>query len=461
VCNVITSTLRYVARAAGVSMGPRDVGFTGVCTDTRLGCQGALFFALKGEKADGHEYVTRAHEGGAVAAVVERYVEGCGMPQLVVPDVLRALGDLARDYARDLKIPKVAITGSVGKTSARAMIAHALGGRYVVHQSAGNQNNEIGVPLTVLGIGPEHTAAVIEMGMRGKGQIAHLARIVAPTIALITNIGMSHIELLGSRDAIADAKAELFDALPPGALAIVPRDDPYCDYLAARTISRVRSFAQESGSDFTARNAVVGSDGTTRFTIGRVPFEVPAPGLHLAATAAAACAVGWELKVSVEETAERLRTFRLPDMRMTVRDGSRGVTILDDCYNAAPDSVRSALATLHAMAGPARRRAVAVLGDMRELGSLAERSHAQIGAGTEIASLGALVTVGPLAALMAHAAETREGPRVGRVVRCDDAGEAARAIGGIVEPGDVVLVKGSRAMAMEGIVAALWQAPGT
>ncbi|MBM3494266.1 MAG: UDP-N-acetylmuramoyl-tripeptide--D-alanyl-D-alanine ligase, partial [Armatimonadetes bacterium] len=259
-------TVSEAARAIGASVS-RDRPVIGgdvvrsVCTDTRRGCEGAVFFALRGERSDGHDYVAEAGRAGAVAAVVERHIEGADVEQLIVRDTLEALGDLARECVRLLDIPKIGVTGSVGKTTVRAMIAHVLSGRYNVRQSEGNQNNEIGVPLTLFGLTADHTAAVIEMGMRGRGQIAYLASIVKPTIAVVTNVGISHIELLGSQDAIADAKAEILDRLPPSGLAVLPRGDAYYDYLSRRCQCRVRSFALDESADFVATDAFVGPDG--------------------------------------------------------------------------------------------------------------------------------------------------------------------------------------------------------
>ncbi len=455
---MIPMPLRDVAAAIGASAARLpDAAVADVCTDTRKGCAGAVFFALRGENSDGHLYVGHAERAGALAAVVERPVRGVWLPLLMVDDTLKALGDLARRIAAGLDMPRVAVTGSVGKTSVRAMTAWALGARYSVCESERNHNNEIGVPMTVFRIGSEHTAAVIEMAMRGMGQIAYLADIVRPTMAIVTNIGMSHIELLGSRERIAEAKAEVLGALPADGVAILPKHDAFFDYLRLRCPCRVLTFGPEAGADFDATQPQLGDDGVTRFAVNGHPFEIRSPGVHHAVNTAAACAAASALGISLDQVAERLAEFSPPDMRMVVREAPGCVTVLDDTYNAAPDSMLAALASLKQFAARGRRRTVAVLGDMKELGEHSAEAHRRIGSSGEAEGLATLVTVGPEAARIADAAAERASGLPGRIERYGDAAKAAEAIAKLVLPGDVVLVKGSRAMEMERIVAAIMQ----
>ena len=432
-----------------------DTVFTGVCTDSRQDCSGAVFFALRGDNTDGHLYVAHAERGGAVAAVVERPVQGVQLPLLTVPDALTALGELARYHLKRFELPRIAVTGSVGKTSVRAMTAWALAGRHRVCESERNHNNEIGVPMTVFRIGPEHTAAVIEMAMRGMGQLAYLADIVRPSIAIITNIGLSHIELLGTRERIAEAKAEVLAALPADGVAILPKHDQFSGYLMGRCPCRVLTFGLEAEADFDASQPQLGIDGVTRFTVNGVPFEVRSPGVHHAVNAAATCAAASALKISVDEVADRFRSFSPPDMRMVVREAPGCVTILDDTYNAAPDSVLAALASLKQFAAQGNRRAVAILADMKELGEHSAEAHRMIGNSHEMGNIALLITVGQQSALIADAASQRKSGRPERVERYTDAPAAVEPIVKLIEPGDVVVVKGSRAMGMERIVAAL------
>lgn len=443
-------TLAEIASAvrAGYS-GSADVSVTSVSTDTRHDCVGSVFFALRGDRADGHAYVLRAAEAGAVASVVERAVAECPIPQLVVPDALKALGDLARFYIGRFDIPKLAVTGSVGKTSVRSMTAAVLGARMVVHESERNHNNEIGVPLTLLGVGSRHGAVVAEMAMRGTGQIAYLAKIMRPLVGIITKVGLSHIELLGSQESIAEAKAELLLELPEDGFAILPADDPFLPFLMRQSRCPTLTFGRHPDADFRCEDCAITAEGQTRFRVNRVGFEVGAPGLHQAVNAAAACAAGSVLGISLEEAAARLRAWRSPEMRMAVLHGPNGITVLDDTYNAAPDSTQAALKTLTSMAALEGRRAVAVLGDMKELGPHAAEAHASIGRLEEMARVGLLVTVGSDAALIGSTA------RVDRMAAHSDAAEAGEAIVGLLRERDIVLVKGSRAMGMEKVTDAI------
>jgi len=443
-------SLAWMAEAAGAECtGPLEGVATGVCTDTRQGCAGAVFVALRGERTDGHRFVPEAASAGAIGAIVERPVAGCSIPQLVVRDALVALGDLARAYAERFAIPKVAVTGSVGKTSVRSMTAAVLSRRFRTLEPARNHNNEIGVPLTLLSLAPGHSAAVVEMAMRGAGQIAYLARIAAPRIGVVTNIGVSHMELLGSQEGIAAAKAELLEALPPDGTAVLPADDRFLPFLRSKTRCSVITFGRASGADFRAGDASVSRDGATRFTVNGTAFAVAAPGEHHALNAAAACAAACVLGVGLDEASDRLRDWRMPEMRMMIRHAAGGLTVLDDCYNAAPDSMRAALSALVSMASAAGRRAVAVLGDMKELGDRSGEMHAALGRLPEMRHVGLLVVVGR------EAARIGAGGTASQVIGFDDTEDAARHIGGLVGAGDVVLVKGSRAMGMEAIVSAL------
>lgn len=447
-------TLRDIAAALDATVASSENPLVeGVCTDTRSECRGRVFFALRGERTDGHLYVRQAEENGAVGVVVDHPVGATKLPQLVVPDTLKALGDLARAYIGRLLAVRVAVTGSVGKTTVRSMVAAVLSARYTVCESARNHNNEIGLPLTILNVERQHTAAVLEMAMRGKGQIAYLASIARPEIGVITNVGVSHMELLGSQDAIADAKAELFDALPDGGVAILPADDAYRTFLCMRASAgpgrRVITFGVAGDADFRCHGAVISAKAQTEFAVNGVPFVVQAPGLHLAVDASAACAVGYALGITLEEASHQLRSWVQPEQRMTVRQTPRGPIVLDDTYNAAPDSVRAALRTLVSMASSGGRRAVAVLGDMRELGDYADDAHAALGRLPEMEAVAALVTVGEDARRIAETAP------VTTKHACSTTDEAAQVLDELLEAGDIVLVKGSRAMAMEKIVRAL------
>lgn len=444
--------LNEIGRAVvGRWTAPPPTSASEVVTDSREARPGALFVALRGERFDGHDYLPQAAAAGALAAVVERVPPGATLPLLVVPDALRAYQAIARWHRERFAIPVVGVTGSVGKTSTREMVACALGALGDALQSEKNHNNEVGVPRTLLRLRPEHRAAVVEMGMRGRGQIADLAAVARPDVAVITNIGLSHIELLGSRDAIAAAKAELLEALPPGGTAVLPADDAVAPWLAGRARCRVVTFGVKHDAHFRAEAVRFGPDGAPEFVIGGVPFRVAAPGAHHVVNAAAAAAAACALGVPLSEVAARIEAFRPPAMRMSALEALRGVLVLDDTYNAAPDSVRSALETLAMLARAQGRRAVAFLGAMRELGEHAPEAHRWVGALAARSGAALVVAVGPGAEPIA--AEAAAGSA--EALWLPDSATAAARSAGLVRPGDVVLVKGSRAIEMERVVEAL------
>lgn len=430
-------------------IGLAEARATSVSTDTRRSVQGALFFALRGENADGHQYVAQAFHQGAAGAVVEREVVGAGAPQLVVADTLRALGDLARFYRERFDIPVVAVTGSVGKTSTKEMIACALCARYHTLASEKNFNNEIGVPQTLFALDRTYQAAVMEMAMRGPGQIARLAEIARPTVGVITNIGLSHIELLGSRQGIASAKAELLESLPADGVAVLPVEDDYFAFLRDRCPCPIITFGVAKPADFRATEVTFSEEGAPRFRINGVEVALRAPGVHHVVNATAACAAVAALGVSLEEATAQLETYHAPSMRMEILTTKDDIILLNDTYNAAPDSMRAALETLNLMASARGRRAVAVLGDMKELGDFSREAHRYVGEMARGKNIGLLVTVGKEAGEIGRALS-------GKNVRAfPDTDLAIKEIRNLVQHGDIVLVKGSRAMGMERIVEAV------
>ena len=436
-------TLRdvYVALDYGVLNGGDQVVFSGVSTDTRTLAPGDLFVALMGPQTDGHQHIAAALRAGAAGLIVsQNVVASPSIPTLRVPDTQVAYGLLARFWRDRFDIPVVGVTGSVGKTTVKEMLALALSPLGPILKTAASQNNETGVPKALLQLTPDHKAAVIEMGMRGSGQIAYLCGIARPTIGVLTVIAGNHLELLGSRDAIADAKGELLEALPSDGLAVLNAADPYTPRLASKTKAQVLTYS-------TADDAIQTEYGWT-FTVRGVPVEIASLSKHDIGNALAALTVAEALGVSLTDAAEALKAYEPSPMRMNATQTAWGGTLLNDAYNAAPASVTAALETL---ASHKSSRKIAFLGDMRELGTQAEDAHRELG--TVIAALGgidALYTVGPLAALIPNA-----------VQRFADSDEAAQFAGKdlILMAGDVVLVKGSRAMVMEKIAAALEPTP--
>ena len=424
---------------------------TGISIDTRTIQPGDLFFALQGEHSDGHEYVKTAFEKGAIAAVVSRPATDAGGRQIRVPDTLRAFGDLAGAYRRLFDIPVVGVTGSVGKTSTKEMIAALLRTRYETLANEKNFNNEIGVPLTLFQLEARHEVAVIEMGMRGLGEIDRLAEIAAPTIGLITNIGYAHIERLGSRENILRAKTELYQRLPQDGIAIVPADSEFYEELLEKVPAGVRkitfSVKNEIFSDVRLIDRLLDEyyivAGGEDHKITRLGM-----GSHTIANALAALAIGAALNVNISEAVKALEAWKGAEGRMEFRLGKNGVEILDDCYNAGVESMEAALETLRELGD----KRVAILGDMRELGDFAIEAHERVGRKAAETNLRMLITVGKLSSKMADAAQEASSVETHHFADSDEAGAQ---IWEWVKPGDTVLVKGSRAMQMEKIVAAL------
>ncbi len=431
-------TLRdvYAALDYGLSGGD-GVVFTGVSTDTRTLAPGSLFVALMGPQTDGHQHIAAALRAGAAGLIVsQNVVASPSLPVLRVPDTQVAYGLLARHWRDRFDIPVIGVTGSVGKTTVKEMLAAALSPLGPILKTAASQNNETGVPKALLQLTSEHKAAVVEMGMRGSGQIAYLCGIARPTVGVLTIIADNHLELLGSQEAIVDAKGEMLESLPPDGLAVLNAADPYFERLKAKTEALVSTYG-------TAENVTQTETGW-RFEFGGVPIEICSLSRHDIGNALAALTVANALGVSLPDAAAALAAYTPPPMRMSVVKTTWGGTVLNDAYNAAPASVAAALETLSAHDGG---RKIAFLGDMRELGARAEDAHRELG--PMIASLGgldALYTVGPLAALMPNATQ-----------RFADSESAAAFVrdGFAPSSGDVILVKGSRAMAMEKIAAAL------
>ncbi|MCR4425746.1 MAG: UDP-N-acetylmuramoyl-tripeptide--D-alanyl-D-alanine ligase [Firmicutes bacterium] len=455
--------LSEVARAVGGSLlaGAPSGEVKHVTVDTRLAGEGCLFFALRGEHADGHDFLDQAVARGAVGAVVSvlpkfEAPEQFGL--ILVPDTLSALGRLAAYHRSRQQAKVVGVTGSAGKTTTKDMIASVLETEHRVLATSGNMNNEIGMPLTLLGLRPDHDVAVVEMAMRGPGQIADLARIARPDVGVVTNVGDAHIEFFGTRNGIARAKGELITSLPVSGLAVLNGDDPFTREMRTWTSARSILFGFAEGNDVRADEIQTGEAGVSfSLIVGGEPlddtrFTVPLPGRHNVLNALAALAVGVELGVSPGSMASGLLAFTPSDKRMHFVSSSSGYTIVDDTYNANPDSMKCAVTA--AIEYAAGRRVIVVFGNMLELGGRAEAAHREVGRHVFGSHIDAIITVGDLAAIAARAAvDAGMDPR--RAVVCATNREAALAVASMAEPGDVVLVKGSRGMRMEEIVSAL------
>jgi UDP-N-acetylmuramoyl-tripeptide--D-alanyl-D-alanine ligase len=451
-------TVAEVASAVGAKIlqgNPKRYVY-GVSIDTRQLERSQLFFALRGERFDAHDFVLQAVQAGASGIVVERFIPGLPAEAnvLQVADTLSALQKLAR-YNRDkFHAPVVAVTGSSGKTTTKDMIAAVLSVRLNTLKTTGNLNNEIGLPLTLLKLGDQHQAVVVEMAMRGAGEIDFLCRLARPTAAVITNIGEAHLERLGSIEEIAGVKGELLDHIPAGGFAVLNAHSTYMRRQAPRCQGKVLFFGTYEGVEIRASN-ICPDGGGNYFTVEaggeRSEMYVPLPGPHNVFNALSAIGVAREMGFSLPEIAKGLASVVLSGMRLDVVQAGN-VTVINDTYNANPSSVRAALEVLLETA--CTRRKLAVLGDMLELGEAAFAFHHQLGEAFVSAGVYYLLTVGDLARHIAAGA-LASGLPAGRIFECNSNKHAVEVLRELLVAEDVVLVKGSRNMRMEEIVEAL------
>lgn len=427
---------------------------TGVSTDSRKIRRGELFIPLVGEKFDGHSFIEDAVRAGATAFLTHKDVPVPeGVFAVRVGDTLEALQNIASFYREKFELKVVAVTGSVGKTSTKEMTASVLGQKYKTLRSTGNYNNQIGLPLTVLSLDSTYDMAVVEMGMSGFNEIRRLSQIVRPDIAVITNIGISHIEKLGSRQNILKAKLEIVDGMPAEGILILNGDDIMLSGVREKIPCRVKFFGLEDGSDIQAYDISSEGEKGIRFRIklkGDIcEMCLPVPGVHNIYNALAAVTVGLELGVSPEAIREGLQLFRPEKMRMNVLHVDGGIRLIDDTYNASPQSVEAALGVLKDLGAGSRK--IAVLGDMLELGDWSRKAHRHIGSVIYDNSIDYLVTLGEQAKHVADGA-TEAGMDPHDISSFYDIDELNKFLGTLVQKGDIILVKGSRGMKMEQIV---------
>ena len=446
--------LSAVAGATGGRVEGDDVTVTGAAADSREVRPGDLFVALPGDRVDGHDHVPAALAAGAAAALVSR--EGSRGPAVVVPDTRRGLLDLARDERRAIEAEVIGITGSTGKTSVKDLTAAVLGARYRVAASPRSYNTEVGVPLTVLSAEASTEVVVCEMGSRGPGHIRLLCDVARPGVGVVTNVGVAHMEMFGSPGAVADAKAELVEALPPEGVAVLNADDGVVRGFAERTEARAVLFGTSGDADVRGEHLTLDAMGRPSFTLrtpdGAEQVELAVSGEHMAWNALAASACGVAMGLSVGECAAALKEARVSPWRMDVFEGSDGVTVVNDAYNANPASMAAALKAARWIA--AGRRCVAVLAHMAELGDIAGEEHERVGELVARLGIDELVVVGPAARRIAAGA-VREGVEPDRVTSVDSVDEALGAVRRVTRPGDVVLIKGSRVAGLERLAEAL------
>lgn len=449
-------TLRQLLEAVdGTLLGEYDgldTAFTEVCTDSRNITGGSLFLPLQGERFDGHSYINDALETGAVGCLTARERDSYlpGKFYVKVRSTQRALRDLARYYKERFHIPFIAVTGSVGKTTTKDMVAAVLSSRFKVLKTEGNFNNDIGLPLTLLRLDRSHQVCVLEMGMDHAGEIDYLSELVEPDMALITNIGDAHIENLGSREAIFKAKCEVFAHLKKDGLAVLNGDDEWLATLRGKLERKAVFVGSGAGLDYTALDLDSG-DGAHLKCVIRTPenqFEavIPALGGHMIYPALMATAVAERLGMAPDEIRRGIRAFLPTKMRMNVIRCPGDIVILNDAYNANPQSMRAAAAVL----GDARdRRRVAVVGDMKELGVNSELFHRAVGSYFAEAGADHLIAIGDLARFMAVGAREAGLEQTDYYPTLEEAQDSLLRE---LRAGVTILVKASRAMEFERVV---------
>ncbi len=451
-------TCKDIVCAAGGELicGSLETKVSGISTDSRKISGGDLFIPIAGERFDGHDFVAGSLEAGAVAALTHKDMEPVsGKTVIKVGDTLKALGAISAYYKNKFPIPFVAVTGSVGKTSTKDMIWSVLRQASNVLRTEGNFNNEIGLPLTLFNLDRTHEAGVIEMGMSGFGEISRLTNIVKPDIAVITNIGMAHIEKLGSRQNILKAKMEILEGLKSGGLLVLNGDDPLLhglkDFLKVRTVF----YGIEEGHDYQAYNVESRGEQGTFFEISigsrEYKVQVPVPGIHNVYNALAAIAVGLELKLPIEIVLKGIAQFSPGKMRLNILS-HHGFKIINDAYNASPQSMEAAISVLKDVGEGVRT--FAVLGDMLEMGDWAPKAHRDVGKFAFLQGIKYIITVGENGAHIAQGA-VEAGADRSSVFSFETNFQALHFLKDRVKDGDVLLVKGSRGMKMEEIVEGL------
>ena len=450
-------TLKEIVAATDAKVYKEEKqNFAAVVTDTRKISEGVLFVALKGERFNGEDFAAEALAKGAAGVVVSedcdsKQLEKCQGTVLQVKDTLLAYQLIAKAWRDKFpNIPVVAITGSNGKTTTKDLTAAVLSAKGAVLKTQANFNNEIGLPLTLLGLKPEHSAAVVEIGMRGFHQIEALAPIASPQIGIVTNVGETHMELLGSLENIAKAKQELVEAIPAGGTVILNADNEYVAGMRAAVNEGVKVITFGLEKDADVKGEAIHTEGNvTKFMVTyaneRHEYEVNMVGRHNVYNTLAAIAAGFAMGLTPAEVREGLGNLEATKMRFELQQVKEW-NVVNDAYNASPMSMTAAINTLSELA---KGRKIAVLGDMLELGSVSEEAHLHVG--EEVAEHGftALVTRGEMGEFIAQGAENKG---MTAVYRCASHEIAAEKLHELLQPGDTLLFKGSRGMAMEKII---------
>lgn len=445
-------TIEDVLKATGGTLLSGDINksFTDVISDSRKVTAGVLFVPLVGEKFDGHEFIKAAFDLGAAAVITQKDTELLIDKTIVkVDDTLKAFGDIAKYYKQKYNVPTVSVTGSVGKTTTKDMLASVLSQKYNTLKTMGNFNNNIGLPITIFGLEKEHEAAVLEMGMNHFGEIERLADIGRPDVAVITNIGQSHIENLGSREGIFKAKMEMTKQFTKDNTLIVNGDDDYLSKTKGMGEYKVVYYGiTNPENDVYAKDIENNGLNGIKFTAvvdgEEYLIEVNVPGKHNVYNALAAICVGREFDVSMDKIVEGIRSFELTKMRLAVEEYN-GITIINDCYNASPDSIKAALGVL---ADTDEKRKVAILGDVLEMGDFAKDAHYNLGKVVKESGVDLLITAGENMKYLAQGAKDNG---VENIVSFDKTLEVCNYVKDEIKSGDAVLIKASRGMHFEEI----------
>ena len=446
-----------------VLAGSASTMVNGLAIDSRQVQPGAVFVAFSGEHSDGHAFIGDALAEGARVVIVTRddeavraaFTDAARAEAVLVrvDDASAAVEALGRYHRERLMCPVIGVTGSTGKTTTKDFLRSVLATRMRVVATPENRNNELGVPLTLMEAGADTEALVVEMAMRGPGQIEHLCSIARPTDGLVTNVGVSHVEILGTEEAIASAKGELVRAIPASGCVFLNGDDAWTATLETYAAGTVTRYGLSGDADVRAEGIVIDEDGTPAFTLvtpdGAAEVHLPVPGRHNVYNALAASAVGVYLGLTLDEVVVGLESATFSKWRMETFQSATGITIINDAYNANPTSMRAALSALGDV--PTRGRRIAVLGDMAELGSLAELAHFQLGEQVPASRVDVLVTVGERGRRIAEGA-LASGMAADVVRPCESAEEASEVLDDLAAPGDTVLVKASRVMGLERVV---------
>ncbi len=453
-------SLAQIAKLAGGSISANDTSrmVSRISTDSRTLHGGDLFVPLRGENFDGHKFVQQAIERGAAGAMVEEKWEGSvpgNFALIRVADTLVGYQTLAANYRASLRLKVIAITGSNGKTSTKDFVAATLAKKFRVTKTEGNFNNHVGLPQTMLAANRADEIAVWEIGMNHPGEIAALAKLAAPDVAIVTNVGVAHIEFMGSREAIAAEKGALAETVSAAGTVILNADDTFSEGIAKRTKARVVLAGIEKGSVRAVEitQSSTGSEFTMLEGAHRCRAQLPVPGIHMVQNAMLAVAAGRTFGLSIEECAVGLASTPLTKARLQIKEID-GIQFIDDSYNANPDSMKAALRTLVELDTDGRR--IAVLGEMGELGSESERGHREVGEAAAALRIDELITVGATGSAIAIAAQKAG---LAESVAVDSPNAAAELLAKRAAPGDLILIKGSRSARMERVLESFAKRP--